>query len=429
MKKDKIVLAYSGGLDTSVAIKWLQDTYNYDVIAVALDVGEGKDLDFIQKKAMQVGAYKSIVIDAKEAFASEYVLPALQANAMYEGKYPLVSALSRYLISKILIEVANQEGAVAVAHGCTGKGNDQVRFDLSFTALNPNIQIVAPVREWGWTRDEEIEYAKKNNIPIPINLDNPYSIDQNLWGRSCECGVLEDPWAAPPEGAYELTASIENAPDQAEEIEISFTKGVPTALNGEAMTLAELILALNKIAGKHGVGRIDHVENRLVGIKSREVYETPAATTLILAHRELEFLTQPREVAQFKPIVEQKMAQVIYEGLWYSPIRSALQAFLEETQANVTGTVRVKLYKGQAIVVGRKSDASLYSHELATYNTGDQFDHKAALGFIKLWGLPTKVYSQVNNNSVQENHAELESNSGSTASPSTSKTEKEAIKP
>ncbi|MCR8962999.1 argininosuccinate synthase [Brevibacillus halotolerans] len=429
MKKDKIVLAYSGGLDTSVAIKWLQDTYNYDVIAVALDVGEGKDLDFIQKKAMQVGAYKSIVIDAKEAFASEYVLPALQANAMYEGKYPLVSALSRYLISKILIEVANQEGAVAVAHGCTGKGNDQVRFDLSFTALNPNIQIVAPVREWGWTRDEEIEYAKKNNIPIPINLDNPYSIDQNLWGRSCECGVLEDPWAAPPEGAYELTASIENAPDQAEEIEISFTKGVPTALNGEAMTLAELILALNKIAGKHGVGRIDHVENRLVGIKSREVYETPAATTLILAHRELEFLTQPREVAQFKPIVEQKMAQVIYEGLWYSPIRSALQAFIEETQANVTGTVRVKLYKGQAIVVGRKSDASLYSHELATYNTGDQFDHKAALGFIKLWGLPTKVYSQVNNNSVQENHDELESNSGSAASPSTSKTEKEAIKP
>ncbi|MGG1440460.1 argininosuccinate synthase [Brevibacillus laterosporus] len=425
MAKDKIVLAYSGGLDTSVAIKWLQDTYSYDVIAVALDVGEGKDLEFVQKKAMQVGAYKSMVVDAKEAFANEYVLPALQANAMYEGKYPLVSALSRYLISKILIEIANQEGAVAVAHGCTGKGNDQVRFDISFTALHPNIQIVAPVREWGWTRDEEIEYAKKNNIPIPINLDNPYSIDQNLWGRSCECGVLEDPWAAPPEGAYELTASIDDAPDQAEEIEISFTKGVPTALNGEAMTLAELILALNKIAGKHGVGRIDHVENRLVGIKSREVYETPAATTLILAHRELEFLTQPREVAQFKPIVEQKMAQVIYEGLWYSPIRPALQAFIKETQVNVTGIVRVKLHKGQAIVVGRKSDASLYSHELATYNAGDQFDHKAALGFIKLWGLPTKVYSQINN----ENNAELENISATDASPSTSKTAKEAIKP
>lgn len=340
MEKDKIVLAYSGGLDTSVAIKWLQDTYNYDVIAVALDVGEGKDLDFVQKKALQVGALKSIVVDAKEAFAQEYVLPALQANAMYEGKYPLVSALSRYLISRVLVEIAEKEGAVAVAHGCTGKGNDQVRFDVSFTALNPNLKIVAPVREWGWTRDEEIEYAKKNNIPIPIDLDNPYSIDQNLWGRSCECGVLEDPWAAPPEGSYDLTKSIADAPDQPEEIEITFVKGVPTALNGEELPLSELILKLNKIAGNHGVGRIDHVENRLVGIKSREVYETPAATTLILAHRELEFLTQPREVAQFKPIVEQKVAQVIYEGLWYSPIRNALQAFIEETQKYVTGVVR-----------------------------------------------------------------------------------------
>lgn len=239
---------------------------------------------------MQVGALKSIVVDAKEAFAEEFVLPALKANAMYEGKYPLVSALSRYLISRVLVEIAEKEGAVAVAHGCTGKGNDQVRFDVSFTALNPNLKIVAPVREWGWTRDEEIEYAKKNNIPIPIDLDNPYSIDQNLWGRSCECGVLEDPWAAPPEGAYDLTKSIADAPDEAEEIEITFVQGKPTALNGEELPLSELILKLNKIAGNHGVGRIDHVENRLVGIKSREVYETPAATTLILAHRELEFL-------------------------------------------------------------------------------------------------------------------------------------------
>ncbi|QQE74077.1 argininosuccinate synthase [Brevibacillus composti] len=403
MAKEKIVLAYSGGLDTSVAIKWLQDTYNYDVIAVALDVGEGKDLDFIQKKALKVGALKSIVVDAKEAFAREYVLPALQANAMYEGKYPLVSALSRYLISRVLVEIAEKEGAVAVAHGCTGKGNDQVRFDVSFTALNPNLKIVAPVREWGWTREEEIEYAAKNNIPIPIDLDNPYSIDQNLWGRSCECGVLEDPWAAPPEGAYDLTKSIADAPDEAEEVEITFVKGVPTALNGEELPLSELILKLNKIAGNHGVGRIDHVENRLVGIKSREVYETPAATTLILAHRELEFLTQPREVAQFKPIVEQKMAQVIYEGLWYSPIRNALQAFIEETQKHVTGVVRVKLHKGHAIVVGRKSDSTLYSHELATYAAGDQFDHKAAIGFIKLWGLPTKVYAQVNEGVLHEN--------------------------
>lgn len=396
MAREKIVLAYSGGLDTSVAIKWLQETYNYDVIAVALDVGEGKDLDFVQKKALQVGAIKSIVVDAKETFANDFVVPALQANAMYEGKYPLVSALSRYLISRVLVEIAEKEGAVAVAHGCTGKGNDQVRFDVSFTALNPNLKIVAPVREWGWTREEEIEYAKKHNIPIPIDLDNPYSIDQNLWGRSCECGILEDPWAAPPEDAYDMTKSIADAPEQPEEIEITFEKGVPVALNGEPMSVAQLILKLNKIAGEHGVGRIDHVENRLVGIKSREVYETPAATTLILAHRELEFLTQPREVAQFKPIIEQKVAQVIYEGLWYSPLMNALNAFVQETQQYVSGVVRVRLHKGHAIVVGRKSASSLYSHELATYAAGDQFDHKAALGFIKLWGLPTKVHAQVN---------------------------------
>ncbi|MGC5324837.1 argininosuccinate synthase [Brevibacillus sp. SYSU BS000544] len=402
MAKEKIVLAYSGGLDTSVAIKWLQETYNYDVIAVALDVGEGKDLDFVQKKALQVGALKSIVVDAKETFAQEFVLPALKSNAMYEGKYPLVSALSRYLISRVLVEIAEKEGAVAVAHGCTGKGNDQVRFDVSFTALDPNLKIVAPVREWGWTRDEEIKYASEHGIPVPIDLDNPYSIDQNLWGRSCECGVLEDPWAAPPEGAYDLTKSIADAPEQPEEIEITFVKGVPTALNGEELPLSELILKLNKIAGNHGVGRIDHVENRLVGIKSREVYETPAATTLILAHRELEFLTQPREVAQFKPIIEQKMAQVIYEGLWYSPIRGALEAFIDETQENVTGVVRVKLHKGHAIVVGRKSASTLYSHELATYNAGDTFDHKAAIGFIKLWGLPTKVHAQVNDGALKK---------------------------
>lgn len=407
MAKEKIVLAYSGGLDTSVAIKWLQETYNYDVIAVALDVGEGKDLAFVQQKALKVGAIKSIIVDAKETFAQEYVLPALKANALYEGKYPLVSSLSRYLISRVLVEIAVKEGAVAVAHGCTGKGNDQVRFDVSFTALNPNLKIVAPVREWGWTRDEEIAYAQKNDIPIPIDLDNPYSIDQNLWGRSCECGVLEDPWAAPPEGAYDLTKSIADAPDEAEEVEITFVKGVPTALNGEEMLLSELILKLNKIAGNHGVGRIDHVENRLVGIKSREVYETPAATTLILAHRELEFLTQPREVAHFKPIIEQKLAQTIYEGLWYSPITNALQAFIEETQQFVTGVVRVKLHKGHAIVVGRKSASSLYSHELATYNAGDTFDHKAALGFIKLWGLPTKVYAEINDGVLKQKKTEI----------------------
>ncbi|WP_134704516.1 argininosuccinate synthase [Ammoniphilus sp. YIM 78166] len=403
MSKEKIVLAYSGGLDTSVAIKWLQDTYNYDVIAVGLDVGEGKDLEFVRDKAIQVGAIKSYVVDAKELFAEEFVLPALKANAMYEGKYPVVSALSRPLIAKVLVDIAKEEGAVAVAHGCTGKGNDQVRFDVTFTALDPNLKIVAPVREWGMTRDEEIAYAEKNGIPIPINLDNPYSIDQNLWGRACECGVLEDPWAEPPAGAYDLTTALEDTPNTPEEIEIEFVQGKPVALNGEKMLLSELILKLNDIAGKHGVGRIDHVENRLVGIKSREVYEAPGAMTLILAHRELEFLTQPREVAQFKPIVEHKISQVIYEGLWFSPIMDALQAFVEETQKFVTGTIRVKLFKGHATVVGRKSAHSLYDMELATYGEEDTFDHKAALGFIQLYGMPTKVYSQVNREHLNSN--------------------------
>lgn len=396
MAKEKVILAYSGGLDTSVAIKWLQDNYNYDVVAVALDVGEGKELDFVRDKALKVGAVKSYVVDAKELFAEEYVLPALQSNAMYEGKYPLVSALSRPLISKVLVDIAEEEGAVAVAHGCTGKGNDQVRFDVSITALNPNLKIVAPVREWAMSREEEITYAEKHGIPIPIDLDNPYSIDQNLWGRSCECGVLEDPWVEPPKGAYYLTAHLEDTPDQPDEIEITFEKGKPVALNGIEMPLYQLILELNMIAGKHGVGRIDHVENRLVGIKSRETYECPGAITLILAHRELEFLTQPREVAQFKPIVEQKMAQVIYEGLWFSPIRTAVQAFVEDTQKYVSGVIRVKLFKGHATVVGRKSESSLYSLELATYNPDDKFDHQAAVGFIKLYGLPTEVFSKVN---------------------------------
>lgn len=396
MAKDKIILAYSGGLDTSVAIKWLQENYNYDVIAVALDVGEGKDLNFVRDKAIQVGAIKSYVVDAKELFANEFVLPALKANAMYEGKYPVVSALSRPLISKVLVDIAAEEGAVAIAHGCTGKGNDQVRFDVSITALNPDLKIVAPVREWGMSRDEEIKYAIEHNIPIPIDLDNPFSIDQNLWGRACECGELENPWNEPPKGAYDLTAHLEDTPDTPEEIEIEFVQGKPVALNGKQMLLSELILELNKIAGKHGVGRIDHVENRLVGIKSREVYEAPGAITLILAHRELEFLTQPREVAQFKPIIEQKVSQVIYEGLWFSPITDALKAFVEETQKFVTGTIRVKLFKGHAIVVGRKSESSLYDENLATYGTEDTFDHKAAIGFVKLWGLQTQVFVQTN---------------------------------
>lgn len=393
---EKIVLAYSGGLDTSVAVKWLKDKYNYDVIAVALDVGEGKDLDFVKKKALDVGAIKSYVIDAKHLFAEEYVLPALQANLLYEGKYPLISALSRPLIAKILVDIAEEEGAVAVAHGCTGKGNDQVRFDVAFTALNPELKIVAPVREWAMSREEEIEYAKKHHIPIPIDLDNPYSIDQNLWGRSNECGILEDPWAEAPKDAFDLTTDPVDAPDVPEVVQITFEQGKPVSLDGEQLALDQLILKLNEIAGKHGVGRIDHVENRLVGIKSREIYEAPAAMTLLAAHQELEALTLPREVAEFKPMIEQKLAQTVYYGLWYSPLTEALQSFISKTQEHVSGTVKVKLYKGQAQVIGRESKNSLYDFDLATYNKADAFDHEAALGFIKLWGLPTKVHASVN---------------------------------
>ncbi len=397
MSKGKVVLAYSGGLDTSVSIKWIQEKYGYDVIALGLDVGEGKDLETIKNKALSVGAIKSIVVDAKELLAKEYLLPALKSNCLYEGKYPLSSALSRPLISKLLVEVAEQEGAIAVAHGCTGKGNDQVRFEVSIQALNPDLQVIAPVREWGMTRDEEIQYAAEKGIPIPVNLDNPFSIDANIWGRACEAGVLEDPWAEAPENAYAWTNPIEMTPDEPEYLEIDFEEGVPVALNGQKTPIVELIETLNEMGGKHGYGRIDHIENRLVGIKSREVYENPAALLLIQAHKELEFLTLPREVTQFKPQIEQQMAKLVYEGLWYSPLRSALDAFINETQKVVSGTIKIKLHKGNATVVGRKSNHSLYNEQLATYSKGDLFDHNAAVGFIKLWGLSTKVHAEVNN--------------------------------
>ncbi|ACK94739.1 argininosuccinate synthase [Bacillus thuringiensis] len=400
MEKKKVVLAYSGGLDTSVAIKWLQEK-NYDVIALCLDLGEGKDLGFVKEKALSVGAIKSYMVDVQEEFANEYALMAMQAHTLYEGKYPLVSALSRPLIAKKLVEIAEQEGATAVAHGCTGKGNDQVRFEVSIQALNPYLEVIAPVREWKWSREEEIAYAKENDVPIPIHLDSPFSIDQNLWGRSNECGILEDPWAAPPEEAYEMTLALEDTPNKPEFVEIGFEAGVPTTLNGTAYSLAELIKTLNALAGKHGVGRIDHVENRLVGIKSREVYECPAAMTLITAHKELEDLTHVKEVAHFKPVIEQKITELIYNGLWFSPLKQALHAFLQETQKNVTGTVRVKLFKGHAIVEGRKSEYSLYDEKLATYTAQDEFNHDAAVGFISLFGLPTKVYSQVNQKKVE----------------------------
>lgn len=394
MAKEKIVLAYSGGLDTSVAIQWLVES-GYEVIACCLDVGEGKNLDFIKEKAITVGASESYTIDAKEEFAEDFALIALQAHAYYEGKYPLISALSRPLIAKKLVEVARQEGASAIAHGCTGKGNDQVRFEVAIHALAPDLKVVSPVRDWKWSR-EEINYAKEHDIPVPIDLDNPFSIDQNLWGRSNECGVLENPWTTPPEAAYDLTVSLEDAPDTADIVEITFDAGIPISLNGENMSLANLILTLNEIAGKHGVGRIDHIENRLVGIKSREVYECPAAVTLITAHKELEDLTFVREVAHFKPIIEQKISETIYNGLWFSPLTEALVAFLKSTQKFVNGTIRVKLFKGHAIVEGRKSPNSLYDENLATYTSSDTFDQDAAVGFIKLWGLPTKVSAEVN---------------------------------
>ncbi|HYK74132.1 MAG TPA: argininosuccinate synthase [Pseudoneobacillus sp.] len=396
MAKEKIVLAYSGGLDTSVSVKWIQEKYGYDVIAVSLDVGEGKDLEAVKDKALKVGAIKSYMIDAKEMLANEYILPALKANCLYEGKYPISSALSRPLISKILVDIAEKEGAAAVAHGCTGKGNDQVRFEVSIQALNPSLKVVAPVREWGMTRDEEILYAQEKGIPIPVDLDNPFSIDANIWGRACEAGVLENPWAEAPEAAFDWTNPIHLAPDEAEYVEIEFEKGVPVGLNGEKVGLVQLIETLNELGGKHGVGRIDHIENRLVGIKSREVYENPAALILINAHKELEFLTLPREVTQFKTQIDQQMAKMIYDGLWYSPLKAALDAFVDETQKVVSGTIRVKLHKGNHMVVGRKSVHSLYNEELATYSKGDAFDHNAAVGFIKLWGLTTKVYSEVN---------------------------------
>lgn len=404
MAKEKVVLAYSGGLDTSVSVKWIQEKYGYDVIALGLDVGEGKDLEAIKNKALNVGAIKAYIIDAKEALAQEYILPALKANAMYEGKYPLSSALSRPLISKLLVEVAEKEGAVAVAHGCTGKGNDQVRFEVSIQALNPNVKVIAPVREWGMTRDEEIAYAQENGIPIPVDLENPFSIDANIWGRACEAGVLENPWNEAPEAAYDWTNPISLTPDEAEYVVIDFEQGVPTALNGEKMALVPLIETLNTLGGKHGVGRIDHIENRLVGIKSREVYENPAAVILINAHKELEFLTLPREVSQFKTVIDQQMAKIIYEGLWYSPLKNALDSFIDETQKVVSGQIRVKLHKGNHMVVGRKSENSLYNEQLATYSKGDLFDHNAAVGFIKLWGLSTKVYAEVH----QKNKVKIE---------------------
>lgn len=394
MTKEKLILAYSGGLDTSVAIAWLKK--DFDVIAVCLDVGEGKDLEFIHDKALSIGAVESHVLDVKDEFAEDYVLPALQAHAYYEQKYPLVSALSRPLISKKLVEMAHKTGATAIAHGCTGKGNDQVRFEVAISALDPSLKVVAPVREWKWAREEEIKFAIEHGVPVPANLDSPYSVDQNLWGRANECGVLENPWNEAPEDAFGITVAVEDAPDTPEYVDIEFKEGKPVAINGQEMKLADLIQKLNVMAGAHGVGRIDHVENRLVGIKSREIYECPGAVTLLAAHKEIEDLTLVREVSHFKPIMENELSNLIYNALWFSPATKAIMAYIKETQKVVNGTAKVKLYKGSARVVARKSPNSLYDENLATYTAADSFDQDAAIGFIKLWGLPTQVNSQVN---------------------------------
>jgi argininosuccinate synthase len=392
--KEKVILAYSGGLDTSVSIKWLTDQ-GYDVVACCLDIGEGRDTQSIKDKALAVGAIESYAIDAREEFAQDFALIALQGNTFYENSYPLVSALSRPLIAKKLVELAIATGATTVAHGCTGKGNDQVRFEIAIAALAPHLKVIAPVREWKWSREEEIAYAAEKGVPIPADLDNPYSIDQNLWGRACECGILEDPWATPPKGAYAITQELEDTPDTPTIVEITFDQGVPTALDGETMNLADLIMKLNRLAGEHGIGRIDHIENRLVGIKSREVYECPGAMALMTAHKELEDLVFVRELAHFKPIIEQQLAQIIYDGLWFNPLTDALIAFLKSTQVYVNGIVRLKLFKGNVICEGRKSENSLYDENLATYTSADTFDQHAAIGFIKLWGLPSKVHAEI----------------------------------
>jgi argininosuccinate synthase len=395
MARDKVILAYSGGLDTSVMVPWIGEKYKLDVVTFTVDLGQGEDIQAIKQKALKTGAVDAIAIDARNLFVDHFVFPALMAGAIYEGKYPLATALGRPLIAKLMVDAAHEHHAKAVAHGCTGKGNDQVRFDVTFQTLDPSLKIIAPVREWSMTRPAALEYARKHNIPVEAKPESPYSIDQNLWGRSCEAGLLEDPWDEPPPEAYAWTTDPIKAPNEPQTVEIEFAHGVPVALDGKKMDGVPLIDALNKLGGKHGVGRIDHVENRLVGIKSRELYEAPAAVILHDGHRELESLCLSKQALRFKTIVSQEYADLIYNGLWFGAFHQDLFAFVASNQRFVSGVARVKLFKGKATVVGRKSDNSLYSKKLATYDEGSDYDQSAAQGFIKIHGLSQQTQARL----------------------------------
>ncbi len=391
----KVVLAYSGGVDTSVCIPYLKEEWGVEeVITLAADLGQGDELGPIKEKALKSGAAVSLVTDGRESFVTDYAFPAIQANTLYENRYPLSTALARPLIAKMLVEAAAEYGADAVAHGCTGKGNDQVRFDVSIAALNPDLKVLAPAREWGMSREETIAYGERFGIASPVKKSSPYSIDRNLLGRSIEAGPLEDPMTEPPEEVFAMTRAIADTPDEPDYVEIGFEKGVPVTVDGARLGPIQLIETLNDLVGKHGVGRIDMIENRVVGIKSREIYEAPALLVLVHAHRDLESLTLTADVTQYKRGVEQSYGELVYQGLWYSPLKNALDAFIQQTQERVTGIVRVKLFKGSATIVGRRSDNSIYSPDLATYSSDDKFDHKAAEGFIYVWGLPTRVWAE-----------------------------------
>jgi argininosuccinate synthase len=390
---ERVVLAYSGGLDTSVAIPYLAEQTGGEVIAVALDVGQGgEDMNVIRQRALDCGAADSVVVDAREEFAADFCLPALRANALYMDRYPLVSALSRPLIVRHLVEAARAHGGTIVSHGCTGKGNDQVRFEVGIGALAPDLRVIAPARDFAWTRDKAIALAEEKGLPIDVSHKSPYSIDQNLWGRAVETGFLEDIWNGPIEELYSYTENPAT-PRDADEVVIRFDKGNPVAIDGETVTPLQAVLELNRRAGAQGIGRLDMVEDRLVGIKSREVYEAPGAIALITAHHELESVTVERDVARFKRTVDQRWGELVYDGLWFSPLKHALDAFIDDTQKYVSGEVRLTLHGGRATVTGRRSDASLYDFGMATYDTGDTFDQSLAKGFVQLWGLPSRMAS------------------------------------